>query len=122
MKTLTAILLASGLAILNALSVSAQEQTPTTPQTGFPMPTIATCDTTEKMLSIIVDKYKEMPLISGEGSVIHQNGQMMTGTMTLWTNFKTSSFSVTLDNGNLMCLISMGNKLFPINNTPGTSL
>jgi len=122
MKTLTAILLASGLAILNALSVSAQEQTPTTPQTGFPMPTIATCDTTEKMLSIIVDKYEEMPLISGEGSVIHQNGQMMTGTMTLWTNFKTSSFSVTLDNGNLMCLISMGNKLFPINNTPGTSL
>jgi hypothetical protein len=122
MKTLTAILLASGLAILNALSVSAQEQTPTIPQTGFPMPTIATCDTTEKMLSVIVDKYEEMPLISGEGSVIHQNGQMMTGTMTLWTNFKTSSFSVTLDNGNLMCLISMGNKLFPINNTPGTSL
>ena len=122
MKTLTAILLASGLAILNALSVSAQEQTPTTPQTGFPMPTIATCDTTEKMLSIIVDKYEEVPLISGEGSVIHQNGQMMTGTLTLWTNFKTSSFSVTLDNGNLMCLISMGNKLFPINNTSGTSL
>ena len=122
MKTLTAILLASGLAILNALSVSAQEQTPTTPQSGFPMPTIATCDTMEKMLAVIVDKYEEMPLISGEGSVIHQNGQMMTGTMTLWTNFETSSFSVTLDNGNLMCLVSMGNKLFPMNNTPGTSL
>ena len=122
MKTLTAILLAGGLAILNALSVSAQGQTPTTPQTGFPMPTIATCDTTEKMLAVIVDKYEEVPLISGEGYVIHQNGQMMTGTMTLWTNFKTSSFSVTLDNGNHMCLISMGNKLFPIKNTPGTSL
>ena len=122
MKTLTAFLLASGLAILNALSVSAQEQTPTTPQPGFPMLTIATCDTTEKMLAVIVDQYEEVPLISGEGSVIHQNGQMMTGTMTLWTNFKTSSFSVTLDNGNLMCLISYGNKLFPIDNTPGTSL
>ena len=89
MKTLTAFLLASGLAILNALSVSAQEQTPTIPQTGFPMPTMATCDTSEKMVDVIYNKYGEQPLANGKGSIFAANGQMLVGTMTYWINAET---------------------------------
>ena len=105
MKTLTAILLAGGLAILNTVSVSAQEQTP---QQGFPMPTMATCDSVENMTSVITIKYNEQALVSGKGSVFSQNGQMMVGNMTVWANAETRTFSVTLDNGTLMCLISSG--------------
>ena len=105
MKTLTALLLASGLAILNALSVSAQEQTQ---QQGFPMPTMATCDSVENMTNVIMIKYNEQALVSGNGSVFAQNGQMLVGNMTVWANAETRSFSVTLDNGTIMCLLSSG--------------
>ena len=113
MKTLTAILLASGLAILNALSVSAQEQTPTIPQTGFPMPTMATCDTSEKMVDVIYNQYGEQPLANGKGSIFSGNGQQLLGTMTYWLNAETGTFSVTITNGDIMCLVMMGNDFEP---------
>ena len=113
MKTLTAFLLASGLAILNALSVSAQEQTPTIPQTGFPMPTMATCDTSEKMVDVIYNKYGEQPLANGKGSIFAANGQMLVGTMTYWINAETGTFSITITNGQLMCLVMMGSDFEP---------
>ena len=113
MKTLTAILLASGLAILNTLSVSAQEQTPTPPQQGFPMPTMTTCDTSEKMVDVIYNKYGEQPLANGNGSLFHQNGQLLAGVMTYWVNAKTGTFSITVTNGQLMCLVMMGNGFKP---------
>jgi len=113
MKTLTALLLASGLAILNALSVSAQEQTPTIPQTGFPMPTMATCDTSEKMVDVIYNKYGEQPLANGKGSIFSGNGQQLLGTMTYWLNAETGTFSVTITNGDIMCLVISGNDFEP---------
>jgi len=113
MKTLTAFLLASGLAILNALSVSAQEQTPTIPQTGFPMPTMSTCDTSEKMVDVIYNKYGEQPLANGNGSLFHQNGQQLLGSMTYWVNAETGTFSVTITNGPIMCLVMMGKDFAP---------
>lgn len=121
MKTLTAFLLASGLAILNALSVSAQEQTPTIPQTGFPMPTMATCDTSEKMVDVIYNKYGEQPLANGKGSLFHQNGQQLLGSMTYWVNPETGTFSVTITNGPIMCLVMMGKDFAP-STTPGQNL
>jgi|DEB0MinimDraft_6_1074348.scaffolds.fasta_scaffold20561_6 hypothetical protein len=113
MKTLTAILLASGLAILNALSVSAQEQTPTIPQTGFPMSTMVTCDTSEKMADVIYNKYGEQPLATGKGSIFSGNGQLLVGTMTYWINAETRTFSLTITNGEIMCLVLMGNEFEP---------
>lgn len=110
MKTLTAILLASGLAIMNTLSVSAQEQTPSQ---GFPMPTMATCDTSEKMTDVIYNRYGEQPLANGNGSIFHQNGQLLIGSMTYWVNAKTGTFSVTITNGPMMCLVMMGDGFKP---------
>ena len=122
MKTLTVILLASGLAILNALSVSAQEQTPVIPpQTGFPMPTIITCDTSEKMVDVIYNRYGEQPLANGTGSIFHQNGRQLSGAMTYWVNAKTGSFSVTITNGLVMCLVMTGKDFVPAP-MPGTNL
>jgi hypothetical protein len=112
MKTLTAILLASGLAILTTLSVSAQEQTPT-PQQGFPMSTLATCDTTQKMTDVIYNKYGELPLANGKGSIFAANGRLLIGTMTYWLNAETGTFSVTITNGELMCLVIMGDTFEP---------
>ena len=112
MKTLTAFLLASGLAILNALSVSAQEQTPL-PQQGFPMPTMATCDTSAKMVDVIYNKYGEQPLANGKGSIFAPNGQQLLGTMTYWINAETGTFSVTITNGDIMCLVMMGSDFEP---------
>jgi len=110
MKTLTAFLLASGLAILNALSVSAQEQTP---NNGFPMPTMAQCDSSEKMVDVIYNKYGEQPLANGKGSIFAANGQMLVGTMTYWINAETGTFSITITNGQLMCLVLMGSDFEP---------
>ena len=110
MKTLTALLLASGLAILNALSVSAQEQTP---QQGFPMPTMATCDTSEKMIDVIYNQYGEQPLANGKGSIFSVNGQQLLGTMTYWLNAETGTFSVPITNGDIMCLVISGNDFEP---------
>jgi len=110
MKTLTAFLLASGLAILTTLSVSAQEQTE---QQGFPLATMVTCDTVDNMIFVITDKYQERPLVIGKGSMFAQNGQMMVGNMTLWANPSTSTFSVTLDNGTIMCMVNSGTEFAP---------
>lgn len=112
MKTLTAILLAGGLAILTTLSVSAQEQTPI-PQQGFPMPMSATCDTTDKMTDVIFNKYGEQPLANGKGSIFAANGQQLLGTMTYWVNAVTGTFSVTITNGQIMCLVMMGSDFAP---------
>ena len=120
MKTLTAFLLAGGLAILTTLSVSAQEQTPT-PQTGFPMPTMTTCDTTDKMVDVIYNRYGEEPLANGKGSIFAQSGQNLLGTMTYWVNSETRTFSVTITNGDIMCLVIMGNDFEPAFN-PGQKL
>lgn len=120
MKTLTAILLASGLAILSTLSVSAQEQTPI-PQLGFPMPTTTTCDTSEKMVDVIYNKYGEQPLANGKGSIFSANGQQLLGTMTYWVNAETGTFSVTITNGQIMCLVMMGSDFAPAS-IPGKNL
>jgi len=107
MKTLTAILLASGLAILTTVSVSAQEQTPTIPPQGFPMQTFVMCDSVEKMESVL-KRYGETPMVQGQGSFFMSNGQQLSGMTQFWFNNETKTFTVTIKNNGYMCMLTSG--------------
>ena len=89
----------------------AQEE-PNIPSQGFPMQTITMCDTVEKMHEVLT-KYGEMPMVEGKGSFFVQGGQQLLGQMQFWYNAETKSYSVTLSNGQFMCLVTSGTELAP---------
>ncbi len=98
MKTLTAILLASGLAILSTLSVSAQEQTPRQPNWVMAINKLD-CTTVEDMTARILDKYGEQPFAQGDvlTQMFHpQYRQWMfqEGQMLMAVNAETKSYSL----------------------------
>ena len=74
-----------------------------------------------RSLDVIYNKYGEQPLANGKGSIFSGNGQQLLGTMTYWLNAETGTFSVTITNGDIMCLVMMGNDFEPAT-TPGQIL
>jgi len=110
MKMLAALLLVLGLAISHPQTSFAQEPTQ---ETGLPMMTIITCDTIDKMTEVLAEKYKEVPVVEGTGTIFSQQGQIIDGKMTFWANIDKGTYSVTIDNGQLMCLVINGIKMAP---------
>lgn len=120
MKTLTTILLVSGLAVLNPVSATAQEQQPQ-PQ-GIPIMIGLQCDTKEEMTAVI-KKYGELPFIEARGQMIlAPQGVMLPGTVKLWANPDTWSYSITIEDikpqNNVMCMLTSGDNLKPATEAP----
>ena len=107
MKVVAAILIFLGLTTMG----TAQE-TPQLPQQGFPIQSFVMCDSKEEMIKVL-KKYGEVPVIQGDGSIFVQNGQQLLGVMTFWSNHETMSYTVTLDNGSFMCMLTSGKDIKP---------
>ena len=110
MKMLIAKLLVLGLALSNPQLLSAEE---TTQGTSLPILTLITCDTVDKMTGVLAEKYSEVPVVEGTGTIFSQQGQIIDGKMTFWANIDKGTYSVTIDNGQLMCLVINGIKMSP---------
>ena len=127
MKTLTAILLACGLAILTTLSVSAQEQTE--PRWMISLHKVD-CTSVQEMFAMLKTKYEEQPFATG--TVVAQQPQpgqdpiMHLGLMWMTINPTTGSYSLVgiFNQGTdieMACLIASGAQFSPARR-PGTSL
>lgn len=98
--------------LCSATLASAQE-TPEVPSRGFPMQTFTMCDTVDKMIAVL-QNYDEVPMIKGQGSMFVQGGQQLLGEMMFWYNQETKSFTITLSNGQFMCMLTSGKDLEPM--------
>lgn len=83
------------------------------PQQGFPMQLTVMCDTVDRMSALLQARYDEVPIASGTGLMITQ-GQALTGQMMLWGNPDSNSYSVTMDNGKIMCMMLSGKDFGPV--------
>ena len=96
----------------------AQQSEPTpnpnipTPPQGFPMALTVMCDTVDKMSALLQSRYGEKPIASGTGLMMTQ-GQALSGQMMMWGNVETNSYSVTMDNGKIMCMLLSGKDFGP---------
>tara|TARA_E500000178_G_C16920173_1_gene706848 strand:- start:119 stop:463 length:345 start_codon:yes stop_codon:yes gene_type:complete len=92
-------------AMLLCSSVGLAQEAPS-PQ-GFPLNITVQCDTVEAMTDVLSKKYSEQPIATGTGMMV-TNGQLLTGTMLLWGSLEKNTYSVTLDNTRMMCMIISG--------------
>ena len=101
---------------LGSITLAGAQETPTpipTPPQGFPLQTFVMCDTKEAMHEVL-NKYGEYPIVEGQGTFFVQGGQVLQGTMQFWGNTETKSFTVTIDNGQFMCMLTNGKDLKPV--------
>ena len=92
-------------AMLLCSSVGLAQEAPS-PQ-GFPLNITVQCDTVEAMTQVLSNQYSEQPIATGTGMMV-TNGQALTGTMLLWGSLEKNTYSVTLDNTRMMCMVISG--------------
>jgi len=111
----TAMLLLMSGWLLSVPPASAQDVGPDLdqPQQIMRIGTVSQCDTLEKMATVI-KKYGEIPLVTGQGSVFLIQGQALPGNVTVWLHPQGESFSVTIDNGQIACMLTSGVKMKPV--------
>ena len=109
-------------------TVGAQEQ-PKPSSKQFIMPIGVQCDTKESMSNVIGKKYKETPFTTGDGIMTVMTPQgptVLPGIVKVWANPNTWSFSITIEdpspNNDVMCMLTSGKELAPINQTKGDDL
>lgn len=82
-------------------------------QRGFPMPTVTMCDSAANMTGVL-SKYDEVPMLRGEGSMFSTDGQQLTGEMQFWYSAANMTYTVTISNGQIMCMLTSGRALEPV--------
>jgi len=109
-------------------SVGAQEQ-PEPSSKQFVMPIGVQCDTVGAMTNVINIKYGEFPFTTGNGTMTVMTPQgptVLPGIVKVWANPNTWSFSITIEdpspNNDVMCMLTSGKELAPINQTKGDDL
>ena len=76
------------------------------------------CDVASEMLDVIEGKFSETNLATGRGVFViatPEGPKTITGNVRVWVNADELSFSVTIDNGTLMCMLSSGGGFAPGN-------
>lgn len=113
----TAMLLLMSGWLLSVPPASAQDVGPDLdqpqPQTIMRIGTVSQCDTLQQMATVI-NNYGEIPLVKGQGSVFLIQGQALPGNITVWLHPQGESFSVTIDNGQIACMLTSGVKMEPV--------
>lgn len=116
MRLLVAILASTFLVASTSLAQQSEPtpnpNIPLQPQQGFPMALTVMCDTVDKMSALLQSRYGEKPIASGTGLMMTQ-GQALSGQMLMWGNVETNSYSVTMDNGKIMCMLLSGKDFGP---------
>ncbi len=101
---LTIMALVLMLAFLGSTSVFAQGKS----ETAF----VHMCDNFDPMLEV-VNRFGVKPLVVGKGVAKHISGVTIKGNVTLWLHPEGDNFIVTMDNGEVACIISSGTSMFP---------
>jgi|SaaInlLV_10m_DNA_1039704.scaffolds.fasta_scaffold49296_2 hypothetical protein len=101
---LTIMALVLMLAFLGSNTASAQGKS----ETAF----VHMCDDFEPMLKIVI-KFGTKPLVVGKGVAKHVSGAILTGNVTVWLHPDGDNFIITLDNGEVACIISSGTNMYP---------
>tara|TARA_B100000900_G_C20578192_1_gene716255 strand:- start:143 stop:511 length:369 start_codon:yes stop_codon:yes gene_type:complete len=83
------------------------------PQNGFPIALTVMCDTVDKMSAVLEARYNEVPIATGTGLMMTQ-GQALSGTMLMWGNPESKTYSITMDNGKIMCMLLTGKEFGPV--------
>lgn len=89
----------------------------------FEAPIQIPCDIKSKMVSVMEDEYGERRMALGQGSIhLLPNNTPIVGTLTIWVNPQTYSYSITIesptgDNDSMMCMIMSGDEFRPAGGT-----
>jgi len=112
MLRLAIIALFSGLLSTAVLAEQAQEKN------ILQVPILIPCDDKQEMVKVI-KKYGENRFVEADGiiTVVTGQGTTITGTVTIWVNPQTWSYSITIEDNNrssgLMCMIASGANFQP---------
>lgn len=92
--------------------VAAQENTPG--NTRLILPTLADCDTTEKIFDEIANQFGEEPVAMGSGIIqVLKTGEMKPGHVGIWVNEGVSfSITITFPEDGITCMVIPGRNLF----------
>lgn len=92
-------------------SAAAQENPPGDPR--LILPTLADCNTTEKVFDDLVNKFGEEPVAIGNGMIqVLKTGELKPGHVAIWYNEGVSfTITITFPEDSMTCIIIPGNQL-----------